>query len=187
MEWQKQIGYDKEGNEIIFIVYSNGKYLELSKNASLMYREMEKNEIGKKFKELLSHFGDVIEKINLSNFMGFYVSRGIDNSDPNSPHKSGRAIDISIAYFIDNEKKLMVTCKTYYNFWFMFADLLSQEFDKPFNQIICPFGILDITRNKQVIIDNLMNNNKLIADKDLEVMKDLISEHQNHFHINLMK
>lgn len=184
------MSWRQEGN---LIVYDNsGRFLELSENAlnGLLFKygnEAEGAKIKKNIYLIFDEMESILEAITVENFVGFYVTRAIDPYAPDSPHSEGRAIDISKAYFFDGKNVGEINCYKGHQFWIEFAQLLANKYPTPFNQFICPVGIIDFRWNRKTVIDNFLKDEKLISDGDLKNVDKLLTEHKDHFHINLVK
>ncbi|KYC51947.1 MAG: hypothetical protein AMQ22_01082 [Candidatus Methanofastidiosum methylothiophilum] len=174
-----------------YILYDNSeRFLKLSDNAyEWLNFEYGDEAAGAKIKKNLYKIFDemesILESIDDRNFSGFFISRAIDPTDVGSPHSEGRAIDISRVYLKNKDDDVYEEdCYHALDVWRDFLQLFEKKYPKPFNQIICPFGIIDVRWNKEIVVNNFMNNKLL---EDLEYVNGLVVEHQDHFHINLAK
>lgn len=115
----------------------------------------------------ISNFILLVEKVKkeFNNINAFYIHSSYRKQDNNRPHREGRALDISRIQINDIWYHLINT--TEYPEWYYLWDLCTDAYNNGiYSQIISPYGCLDKWNN---------DNRK----------KQLISSHQDHFHIGL--
>lgn len=153
-------------------LHVNQEQFYLSNNAYLNYQKS----TGRISDNLDRHFR-ILSKIQkkmknkFKNFKGLYISSTYrqPNRQKWSPHQEGRGLDISrlvnkndiVYYLIDSQIR---------DEWHFLFELVNIEFrHNNYNQILCPYGILDLRKLSKETIDKFTKS------------------HQDHFHLNIPK
>lgn len=99
---------------------------------------------------------------------GFYVSSTYRPSTPQSPHYEGRAVDVS-RIMIQNQFHWLINSWEDPEWKTFFKEIKQQFHKRLWNQVLCPYQVLDIRKLYKVKVQKLLE------------------KHKDHFHLNIPK